>query len=581
MSAQARSALALPSPARAAARGPWLSPESKPAFGRSARLQAKLSVSQPGDSDEREADRLADAVLSRPVAAPKAGCAACAGQVQRKCAKCEDEEREQKLQRKVGPATTGHGHAGPAGSAGARDLGLGGGRALPADVRGFFEPRFGHDFGRVRIHTDAGAAEATRTLSARAFTVGSDVAFAPGEYQPRSHAGRRLLAHELAHVIQQSGSEPARVRREPVELPPTGIDQRYPGCTDPRSRALQYELDLARASVTGAIAGLEAELASIQSPKPGAGIITMAGSALARYFKTRNPALVKTILARLRVIGRILGRGPGNWVCRTQAGCVQVCTTGGSTAAACAGPTSAVQVCPIYFTWTSNHVLRSMVLVHEVAHQAGLMGDTYSSSRQFAGLPTFQAMVNADSYAYFVQDMALGGVPPMTWRTPPAMPDTWSPLSLGITLDMLQPLLPMVANVDGFQEQHGSVERSRIRTRAQGRIWFYTDVGGDPAFARGGLFRAPRIEARITLRRRVAGGLVQGGAFTKPDREVLFERKVSEGTYRGAGHPLGPDFDFDLRFDRADRGELIIEAWLNDLETNTKRELRESFDISP
>jgi hypothetical protein len=79
----------------------------------------------------------------------------------------------------------------------------------------------------------------------------------------------------------------------------------------------------------------------------------------------------------------------------------------------------------------------------------------------------------------------------------------------------------------------------------------------------------------------VAGGRVQGGAFTKPEREVLFEQKVSEGTYRGAGHPLGPDFDFDLRFDKADRGELIIEAWLNDLETDTKRHLEESFDVAP
>jgi hypothetical protein len=307
----------------------------------------------------------------------------------------------------------------------------------------------------------------------------------------------------------------------------------------------------------------------------------MAGSALAKYFRTRNPALVKTILARLRAIGKILARGPSNFVCTPQAGCAQQCSSGGSQAAACAGTTSTVHVCTIYFTWTSNHVARSMVLVHETAHQAGVGGDTYQYMRQFAGLTTFQAMVNADSYAYFVQDLALGGVPQPTARARPAMPAAWSPVFLGITFDMLQPNLPIVANVDGFREEHGSVERSRLRTRAQGRIWFYTDTGGPPALARSGLFRAPRIEARITLRRRVAGGRVQGGAFTKPEREVLFEQKVSEGTYRGAGHPLGPDFLFDLHFDKADRGELIIEAWLNDLETDTKRHLEESFDVAP
>lgn len=79
----------------------------------------------------------------------------------------------------------------------------GGGQALDAGTRGFMESRFGHDFGSVRIHTDAPASRSAERIAARAYTVGTDIAFRSGEYDPGSGEGRRLLAHELAHVIQR------------------------------------------------------------------------------------------------------------------------------------------------------------------------------------------------------------------------------------------------------------------------------------------------------------------------------------------------------------------------------------------
>jgi hypothetical protein len=79
------------------------------------------------------------------------------------------------------------------------------GRPLDPQVRGFMESRLGHDFGGVRVHTDGRAAESARAVSARAYTAGADIAFAQGEYTPHTGAGQRLLAHELAHVVQQSG----------------------------------------------------------------------------------------------------------------------------------------------------------------------------------------------------------------------------------------------------------------------------------------------------------------------------------------------------------------------------------------
>jgi Domain of unknown function (DUF4157) len=75
------------------------------------------------------------------------------------------------------------------------------------------ESRFGHDFGKVRIHADTGAAASARALHAHAYTVGSDIAFAPGRYSPHTAPGRRLLAHELAHVVQQ-GAGPGALQRK-------------------------------------------------------------------------------------------------------------------------------------------------------------------------------------------------------------------------------------------------------------------------------------------------------------------------------------------------------------------------------
>jgi len=82
----------------------------------------------------------------------------------------------------------------------------GGGRPLAESERAYFEPRFGYDFGQVRVHTDTQAAETARAVNARAFTVGRDMVFGAGQYAPGVSEGRGLLAHELTHVVQQQGA---------------------------------------------------------------------------------------------------------------------------------------------------------------------------------------------------------------------------------------------------------------------------------------------------------------------------------------------------------------------------------------
>jgi len=87
------------------------------------------------------------------------------------------------------------------------------GEPLDRATRGFMEPRFGHDFSRVRVHTDAKAAESTRGVHALAYTVGADVVFGAGQFRPETGAGQRLLAHELGHVLQQSAAGAALGKR--------------------------------------------------------------------------------------------------------------------------------------------------------------------------------------------------------------------------------------------------------------------------------------------------------------------------------------------------------------------------------
>lgn len=97
-----------------------------------------------------------------------------------------------------------------------------GGQPLPAATRSFLEPRFGHDFSQVRVHSDAQAAEAAKAVDALAYTVGQDVVFARDQYAPGTSEGQRLIAHELAHVVQQE-------RLDDVERPSRAMTISSPG----------------------------------------------------------------------------------------------------------------------------------------------------------------------------------------------------------------------------------------------------------------------------------------------------------------------------------------------------------------
>ncbi|SEB24308.1 DUF4157 domain-containing protein [Variovorax sp. YR216] len=198
-------------------------------------LQPSLTVGPIDDAYEREADRVADAVLHAP-----AGGHAVVGPirplVQRSDAHAGD--------RAGGvPASV---HSVLAGS----------GQPLGAETRAYFEPRFGHDFSRVRVHHDSAAADSARAVDAHAYTVGEHIVFGTGRYAPADAAGRKLLAHELTHVVQQQG---AVLRRASIDPPVTGSLRGEEEPKPPGTRQAQSDEDqpMLRLQRVPAIVGLD------------------------------------------------------------------------------------------------------------------------------------------------------------------------------------------------------------------------------------------------------------------------------------------------------------------------------------
>ena len=163
-------------------------------------IQAKLTIGQPNDIYEQEADRVADQVMRMPETKLPKVCPSDGGFP--KCAVEPGKERGKTVQAKVNAEKTSE----PTPEFQSRINTLNG-RPLPESEQTFFEPKFGMEFSKIRIHTDSNAAQMAASIQAKAFTVGNDIGFGQGEYLPGTDSGRRLLAHELTHTVQQAAVE--------------------------------------------------------------------------------------------------------------------------------------------------------------------------------------------------------------------------------------------------------------------------------------------------------------------------------------------------------------------------------------
>jgi hypothetical protein len=172
-------------------------------------MHSKLAVGRFDDPLEQEADHVADEVMRSPdleisinSMAPQLSC---------KCAACANDELKTLRPKAMKPA-----QAAAEAPGAVQEVLLSPSKPLDDATRSFFETRFARDFSRVRVHTGAAAERSTRELNAYAYTVKNDVVFGAGQFAPKTYSGRRLIAHELAHVVQQSGGD-ACIQRSPDE----------------------------------------------------------------------------------------------------------------------------------------------------------------------------------------------------------------------------------------------------------------------------------------------------------------------------------------------------------------------------
>lgn len=341
-------------------------------------LQAKLVVGAPDDEYEQEADRVADRVMRMPEGRAQEGpndepCAECRGKT--------GAQGSKRLQAK-------HAGAGQTGAAAAPSLVQevvgSAGKPLDPATRATMEPRFGHDFSGVRIHTGHRAAESAKAVNALAYTVGQDIVFGEGQFAPSSPSGQRLLAHELAHTVQQARG----LRRN--------VLQRYGGCSSAEDTTINGDHARARTMLTNAIAAVR----SYNGTTP-----TKVRDALARHFHgSTSSAFASWINVNLRYL----------WATTWMAG--YRCFTGGFIEKrwACKGTALAttfwcvpgvdIRLCPSYFG--ESDIQRSKTLIHEWVHKYGCNFDLgYEHNPGYSGNRTLTQLLNADSFAAFVRDV--------------------------------------------------------------------------------------------------------------------------------------------------------------------------------
>lgn len=269
-------------------------------------IQCRLTIGQPGDKYEQEADRVAEQVMAMP-APPKPNqiqrqgseqdepetlqtkplAASITPLIQRQAESTEEQDEPETLQTKplaeqdeeqVQLMATRQ-QAADGSSQRSSNLenqlkgSKGGGNPLPDSARDFVEPRIGADFRGVRVHTDSTAVQMNRELNAQAFTHGQDIYFGAGKYEPGSSDGKRLLAHELTHVIQQTGAK--QIQRQPInglksnkETPPSVLDRFAPSLNSPNVPALQLFQESPQTQAAGDNKASPAQKEATPSPAP-------------------------------------------------------------------------------------------------------------------------------------------------------------------------------------------------------------------------------------------------------------------------------------------------------------------------
>jgi hypothetical protein len=365
-----------------------------------AALQPKLSIGPVDDPFEAEADRVADQVMRMPEPTVRRKCAKCREEeesirrsptngLQRKCAKCQEEEEsvrrsaDASIARRTGSAHASHvAEAPPI----VHDALRGGGAPLDTTTRAVMEPRFGHDFGAIRVHTDRSAAESARSIDALAYTVGNHIVFGQGRYEPGSSEGRRLLAHELTHTVQQGAVTPDSLQRTPANkvscsgstplnvpgTPALSVADPVGVITAAEDRANQVldaaidDLDFTRGQILG---GAPIGWPTIGDSLARAMRLLSLDPDSDHVWRDTGIGTAHLLLRRLRAIRRTIGAGSFFFTCiGPRSGSIGVCSGDictGANAVSCGGSFRIVFCAPF---WRESAEAQAETLLHESSH---------------------------------------------------------------------------------------------------------------------------------------------------------------------------------------------------------------------
>lgn len=340
-------------------------------------LQRKLTINKPGDIYEREADDVADQVMRMPDPGRSVHKKSDENAIHRKCAKCEEEEK--KLHRKESPGSVSGQNAPPI----IDEVLQSPGQPLDRETRSFMEPRFGYDFGNVRIHTDEKAQDSARAVNALAYTVGNNVVFGSGHYRPSSAEGERLMAHELTHVVQQSMTSLASI-------------QRYTGCSSVQDDSVSSDHDNAIQMLNIAI-GKVGMYDGTAPPEVKKALAKHFHGAVSSTFGAWINLNLKLLLGAMDDSYECFSGGPveSTWACKSPN---ELATTFWCV------PGVDIRLCPPYFN--RSDIERSTTLIHEWVHKFGCNFDLgYEFESDYGSNWTLTQLLNADSFSNFVRDV--------------------------------------------------------------------------------------------------------------------------------------------------------------------------------
>ena len=348
-------------------------------------FQPKLTISAPDDSFEKEADAVADQVMRMsdnqvfPAHISPVG-------VQRMCAECEKEKEN--IQRKTPSLPTREAPAE------VHQAIHSNGQAMDKGTQSFMENRFGYDFSQVKIHTDTVAAKSADAIHALAYTSGNHIVFNEGQFAPATDSGKRLLAHELTHVVQQT----------PVIQRFTNQHFIDAGCAPHTNQsALQADFDRAEEYVNATITAMQASPISDSTRR-----------SIRWYFHRERDTQEQDILNNLQNILEALRLSDnlGSFACQPAGGACRSRTLAYVQPGNVAPGEHAfvpINLCPNYFGGSAKE--RAESLIHEAAHLVGMSvgtDDVYDHTHRFRSLPTSEALLNADSYALFASSITEG-----------------------------------------------------------------------------------------------------------------------------------------------------------------------------